>query len=70
MEDIYRRCLRRKKTCNLFKSHDPSATGFNDPSLEETSNKLSKEEYNAGHYEPNLDTSWKENSMSEKTPCI
>lgn len=56
------------KTGNLFKSHGPSAAGFSDPSPEETSSKLSKEESNAGHSEPNLDTSGKENCVSEKLP--
>nr|ABR17589.1 unknown [Picea sitchensis] len=56
------------KAGNLFKSHGPSAAGCSDPSPEETSSKLSKEESNAGHSEPNLDTSEKENSVSEKLP--
>lgn len=55
-------------TGNLFKSHGPSATGFSDPSPEETSSKLHKEESNAGHSEPNLDASQKENCVSEKLP--
>lgn len=56
------------KAGNLFKNHGPSAAGCSDPSPEETSGKLSKEESNAGHSEPNLDTSGTENSVSEKVP--
>lgn len=57
------------KAGNLFKNHGPSAAGCSDPSPEETSSKLSKEESNAGHSEPNLDTSGKENSVTEKIPA-